>query len=94
MKNHKFKFNLGDEVKCRLTGFQGVITGRTQYLTGCDRFNVKPPLDKDGKMQDTWSFDENELELVTEKKVVLNEPKTTKEKGGPERPVRDSRQTN
>lgn len=62
---YDFQFNLGDEVKDRITGFQGVIISRTQWLTNCNTYGVKTrSLDKDGKPQDSCYFDEPNLELV------------------------------
>lgn len=40
---------LGDEVRCKITGFTGVITAHARHLTGCDRFWVQPPVDAEGK---------------------------------------------
>ena len=63
-----FKFNLGDEVKCIITGFKGVIVSRTEYFNGCIAYGVKPPIDKEGKLQDNGWLDEPQLELVKENK--------------------------
>lgn len=35
-----FKFELGVTLKERVTGFEGVVMGRTQYYTGCDHYGL------------------------------------------------------
>ena len=60
-----FKFNRGDEVRDKITGFQGIITSRTDYINGCNRYGVQPKADK-CKMVDAYNIDEQSLELVAE----------------------------
>ena len=57
---------LGQEVKDRVTGFKGIATAKTTYLQGCDRFSVTPPVSKSGDLQDTQSFDEPDLIVVSD----------------------------
>jgi hypothetical protein len=40
MSNKTFKFDLGVTVKDVIHGFEGVVTGRCQYLTGCTQYLV------------------------------------------------------
>lgn len=58
-----FRFELGQEVKDRLTGFKGYITGRCEYLTGCIQYSINPKIKKGdtGYPQGTW-MDEDRLE--------------------------------
>ena len=67
---------LGDEVRHKHSGFKGIATSRTTYLSGCDRVNVTPKVKKDGIMCDTVSFDEPELEVTKKMKVTKPEGKT------------------
>lgn len=53
---------LGDKVKEVVTGFEGVVTGRAEYLTGCTQFCVTPPV-KDGAIVDSVWFDETRLRV-------------------------------
>lgn len=55
---------LGSEVRDTITGFTGIVTARTSYITGCDRYSVQPPLDKDGKYRESYAFDEPLLEVL------------------------------
>lgn len=57
-----FKFKRGEYARDIITGFAGVIVARIDYLTGCNRYTLEPPLDKDGKLPEPAMFDENRLE--------------------------------
>lgn len=55
---------LGSTVRDAVTGFQGVATGRFEYLNGCIRYMVEcPPKDEGGKPEELI-FDEERLEQV------------------------------
>lgn len=73
---------LGKKGRDKITGFEGVITGRAQYLTGCDQYVMVPPI-KNGEIQKSEWFDEGRIEVVgdafTEADLVA--PK----RGGPQR---------
>ena len=75
-------FELGVKAKDKLTGFEGVIVGRAQYLTGCTQYCLTPPA-KDGELRDSHWFDEARLVLLPEPVV---EPKTVQgeRNGGPQ----------
>lgn len=59
-----FKFNNGERVKCLVTGVEGIVTARADYLNGCVNYCVKPPVDKDGKVIEGVWCDEPQLALV------------------------------
>jgi len=69
---------LGQKVEDPITGFEGTVTIRSEYLYGCIRIGVSPKVDRDGKLQDTIFFDEPQLEGLP-----FNEPKV---KSGKDRP--------
>jgi hypothetical protein len=52
------------QVRCKVTGLSGIVTGRTEYINGCIQWLVRPPLDKDGKPQEGQWLDEAMLEVV------------------------------
>jgi len=57
-----FKYALGDELKDSITGFTGIVMGRTDYLTGCQHYGLMPrKLDKDGKFQEYQWLEESRL---------------------------------
>jgi len=55
---------LGSGVVDRITGFKGVATSRTIYLSGCARIGVQPLVDKDGKLPESQFFDEIQLDVI------------------------------
>ncbi len=72
--------NLGDEVKDRVSGFQGIAYGRHTYLQGCSRITVQPPVEEDGKLPESAVFDEPLLDILEAGKV---RPVMADETGGP-----------
>ncbi|MDH5797091.1 MAG: hypothetical protein OEZ19_00890 [Paracoccaceae bacterium] len=56
--------DLGDRVRCRVTGFTGIAVTVAKHLTGCDRFWVEPPVDAEGKKFDGMWVDIDMLEIV------------------------------
>ena len=55
---------LGDRVKCRVTGFTGIITTHAKHLAGCDRLWAEPPVGADGKHVEGRWFDIDMVEIV------------------------------
>ena len=90
-----FKFDLGDQVKDQVSGYIGVITGRTQWLNGCVRYILEAQKLEGGKPVDPLNVDEQQLVLMKALKVnvgqvtnavraALSEPKSLpKPPGGP-----------
>lgn len=77
--------NLGDRVRDRVTGFEGIVVARTTWLHGCVRLTVQPSgLDKDGKIQTAEGFDELQIEILG-RGVVPATPEQVRPKmtGGP-----------
>ena len=77
------EINLGDEVKCKVTGYQGVVTSIAKCLTGCDRATVQPPVNKEGKFPDGMWFDLAALKLIKKGKV---KPESVQERPTKEKP--------
>jgi len=55
--------NLGKEAKDKITGFEGIIIGKINYLFGCAQYGIAPK-SKDGKVNDTNWFDEGRVEII------------------------------
>ncbi len=68
MKNENV-IELGDEVKDIVSGFEGVVTSSTEFLNGCRRVCVTPPVDKDGKEPPNGHFDVEQLQILQKAKV-------------------------
>lgn len=69
----EWSINLGDLVKDRITGLQGIVVARTEWLNGCRRVNVQPRELKDGKPVECCSFDIEELQVL-ETNVLAPKP--------------------
>lgn len=76
----KPKYENGDVVQDRISGFQGTVMCVAVYWNGCIRYSIQPKLDKNGHHQDPEVIDEQQLELVTP--IKKPEPK----KRGGDRP--------
>jgi hypothetical protein len=74
--------NLGQKAKDKITGFRGIITGRAQYLYGCDQYCIVPPA-QDGKIASGEWFDEGRIEVIGP--GVLPEEVQVSKPGGPNR---------
>jgi len=80
-----FKFKMQDRVKDTVSGYEGIITVRCEYLNGCLQYCLsKTELDKDGKVQEGEYFDEGQLEKVKVKPRTLADLQK-KPTGGPQR---------
>ena len=83
------RINLGDKVKCKITGLVGIAIGRTTYLHGCDHIAIKPAEIKDGKPVDAVWLDEPQVEVVKAGHYKVT-PAEDRKPGGPslQRPAR------
>lgn len=73
---------LGDRAKDTLTGFEGIVVGTCQYLTGCDQALLKPQKRKDdGSMLAGEWFDVQRLEVTKAGAYMLDNGVTP---GGPQ----------
>jgi len=75
--------NLGDEVKDKVSGFRGIAVARHEYLQGCNRISVQPPINENGELPEVKSFDEPQLAVITTGKVNRDAPADNT--GGPEK---------
>lgn len=74
------KIGLGNKVRDKVTGFEGIATARIEYINKCVQFCVKPKVKEDGKMPDGEYIDVDELEIVDEGIAIEAKPA-----GGPQR---------
>lgn len=72
---------LGKKGKDKITGLEGIITGRATYLYGCDQYCLVPK-SKDGAISEGAWFDEGRLEVIDE--GIKPESVQVEEKGGPQ----------
>jgi hypothetical protein len=63
------RIKLGQKAKDKITGFEGIITGHSDYLTGCDQYLIQPICGSDNIIEyprGTW-FDEGRIEIIKDK---------------------------
>lgn len=77
------KIELGDKVKCNVTGFEGIVTSIAQNLYGCDRIVVQPPKGKDGKVPDSMWADIVACKVVKKGVVKGHRTMNKEDNGGP-----------
>lgn len=81
-KKSKFKMSdikLGNKIRDKVSGVEGIAISRTEFLNGCIRFTMQPkPLKKDGTVPNELWFDEKQLEIIG-KGVEIEQRRT----GGP-----------
>lgn len=58
------KFNFGDNIRDRITGFEGRCVGFTAYITGCSQVLLAPPVGDKGEFRESQWFDEQRCELM------------------------------
>ena len=76
------EIQLGDKVKCKLSGFTGIATARTEFLNGCIQIEVLPKVKKNNEIVEAQSIDEQSLKVITRVKKEIEEEEST---GGPNR---------
>lgn len=81
---------LGQEAKDKITGFNGILTARLQYITGCDQYTLTPKKNKEGGLDDCYNFDEKRLEIIG-KGILPKEVTNKKDSGGPHRKALNSK---
>lgn len=57
---------LGMKVRDGISGMTGIVTGRTQYLSGSVWLHVTPQGSKDGKPFEAFFLPESQFDLVTD----------------------------
>ena len=82
----KNKIKMGCKARDIVTGFEGIVTSKTSYITGCSQYYlVSQSEDASKKAEGTW-VDEPRLKVIDSKKVKLKFDKGVSKKrhyGGP-----------
>lgn len=67
MDNAAVDPRFGKQARDKVTGFEGVITGKSIFMYGCEQLCLMPSVDKEGKMREGQWFDVARIELLEEK---------------------------
>jgi hypothetical protein len=73
---------LGKKARDKITGFEGIIIGKAEYLFGCTQYGLAPEA-KDGKCPESLWFDEGRVEVTGD--GVSPESVIVDKNGGPQR---------
>lgn len=85
------EIKLGDKVRDKVSGYEGIATSKTEYLNGCFQIEVTPRLKK-GKLPtagdiDGIAFDTQQLEKIGNGINTLKKKVKKSDNGGPPRRV-------
>lgn len=76
------KVKLGQEVRDKVTGYQGIAVSVVEFLYGCRRIGIQAkPKKGEDKPPEVELFDEPQLEIVSQ--GILPEPKPKAPHGDP-----------
>lgn len=75
---------MGKQAKCKLTGFNGIITGYCQYVTGCDQVLITPKMTDNKYPEGQW-LDVNRIEVKSNSKAIVLD--TEVDKGAMDNPA-------
>ncbi len=67
---------LGHKCRDRITGFEGVVTGVCEYLTGCNQVLIVGCVTGDGKSAESNWFDVQRVEQLEGEPIQLDNGKT------------------
>lgn len=70
------KFELGEVLRDKITGFEGVAMVRSEYFTDCTHYGLCSQKLKDGKPIDWEYFDETRLVRVNEAVKIEKEKRS------------------
>jgi hypothetical protein len=73
------KIELGQKVKDIITGFEGIVMCKVDYLTSCTHYGIQGEI-VDGKVPEYLYFDYKRLKIIN-KKSILERTEETKTKG-------------
>jgi hypothetical protein len=70
------KVELGDTARCMITGFEGVVVGLVNYITGCTQCLLAPPVNDKGEPREAHWFDIQRVQRRDPPRIVLQNAAT------------------
>jgi hypothetical protein len=70
---------LGEKYRDTITGFEGTVTARSEFLSGCVRYLIEGQMNPDSTASSEFWFDEQRLVAIESN----DKPKATATAGGP-----------
>jgi len=68
--------HIGKTFKDTISGFTGLCTGHTFYISGCDQLLLAPKVNDKGELQESHWFDVQRCQQVGETVVTLDNAET------------------
>lgn len=65
----KTPIGMGDRVRDKISGFEGIVTARYEFFNGCIRMEVQPKVKKKNEKIEGQVFDHQQLEVLERKAV-------------------------
>jgi len=84
LKKGKPMIKMGARVRDNITGFEGIVIGRSEWMHGCARCAVQSNTLKDGVPIDAEWFDDQRLEVIEELPVKVSKDSSATS-GGPQK---------
>jgi len=75
------EIKLGNQVRCKITGFKGTAVAKTEFLNGCIQYTLVGKVGKDNKVPEEMMMDIESLEKIPIKRKKIKKSNT----GGPTR---------
>lgn len=69
------RIKLGQKVRDKISGNEGVVVARTEWLHGCVRLTIQPEGTKDGCPFDAFVVDEPQVEVVDRRAPPAPKPR-------------------
>ena len=63
-------FMFGKKGKDIITGFEGIITGKVDYITGCSQYLIAPISVNNDAKENRW-IDVDRVEILPDEQIVL-----------------------
>ena len=74
------KIELGDKVRCKYSGFEGIVVADCRFINGCVQYSILPRSKNPHEPPKEEQIDAQSLEIVKKHKSIIKE-----ENGGPNR---------
>lgn len=76
---------LGRKVSDKITGFEGIVTGLCEYISGCHQALVAPFCKPDGEFREPHWFDVDRLSVDSDPAIKLTVEAPGPDKAAPKR---------
>ena len=74
------QIELGDKVRCKYSGFKGIVVGEYKFINGCVQYAILPKCKDSNEPPKEEAIDSQSLEIIEKHKPIIKE-----ENGGPNR---------